>query len=163
MDTGMQQLAMLQWVFMWHGVIIFFEYVTNAVFTCKATYTSLQGNFLLAGRHIHLLPMQRVLFALLAPNVLHPCCATVRPAFSRVLQTWAGSCCCFAAAFVATFAYLCLFNSLWYYKQRWSLPRLAQASMLSSMAAAVLESLPGVQDNIVMPAGAGLAVLLVVR
>uniref|UniRef100_A0A383VFP1 Phytol kinase n=1 Tax=Tetradesmus obliquus TaxID=3088 RepID=A0A383VFP1_TETOB len=78
-------------------------------------------------------------------------------------KTWAGSCCCLAAAFVSSLAYLCLFNSLGYYQQRWSVARLAQASLLSSWAAAALESLPGLQDNLVMPAGAGLAALLLVR
>jgi hypothetical protein len=58
---------------------------------------------------------------------------------------------------------MCLFNSLGYYQQRWSLARLSQASVVSSLAAAVLESLPGLQDNVVLPAGAGLAVLLVVK
>jgi dolichol kinase len=79
------------------------------------------------------------------------------------LQTWAGSCCCFAAACVSTLAYLCLFNSLGYYRQHWPFVTLARASVASSLAAAVLESLPGLQDNVVLPAGAGLAVLLVVR
>jgi hypothetical protein len=58
---------------------------------------------------------------------------------------------------------MCLFNSLGYYQQRWSVARLAQDSLLSSFAAAALESLPGLQDNIMLPAGAGLAVLLLVR
>ncbi|KAF6263183.1 hypothetical protein COO60DRAFT_1698945 [Scenedesmus sp. NREL 46B-D3] len=78
-------------------------------------------------------------------------------------KTWAGSCCCFAAAFLSTLAYLWLFNSLGYYQQHWPVARLGQASVLSSLAAAALESLPGLQDNLVLPAGAGLAVLLVVR
>jgi dolichol kinase len=87
----------------------------------------------------------------------------MRPAACFLLQTWAGSCCCFAAAFVSTLAYLWLFNSLGYYQQRWSLLKLGRASIVSSLTAAALESLPGLQDNVVLPAGAGLAVLLVVR